>query len=29
MRGIITFVVFSIIVWVFWMSWQCLRNKNK
>lgn len=29
MRGLITFAVFSAIVWVFWMSWQWLRNKNK
>lgn len=29
MRGMLMFVIFCTVVWIFWMSWQWLRNKNK
>lgn len=29
MRGALGFLAIFAVVWVFWMSWEWLRNRNK
>lgn len=29
MKGAIGLIVICIIIWIFWMSWEWLRNYNK
>lgn len=28
-KGIVSFAVFAVIIWAFWMSWEWLRNASR
>lgn len=29
MKGALGLITFTFVIWVFWMSWEWLRNRNK
>lgn len=29
MKGLLGFIVFALVTWIFWMSWHWLRNPDR